>query len=283
MAWAKSRGVAVVVNQNGVAYPAWAGEFYPWFNEPMRRLIARADHVVYQSEFCRVGFGSLPRAGRGSERGVVESSKFGAIFAGEMCQNEGLTPPGGVRLLAMGTCHSFDRVRASLDCATELRKRGVDVTLTVAGELRWPGAADEVARFVEAGGLTEWVRFSPKFSQAEAPDLYRSADVLLHPKYKDPCPTVPIESLACGVPVVGSRSGGMPELVPEDCGVLVAVPDDWTRDHVPSAVGMADGVERIMADRDRYSEAARNWAVRSFDQRSWVDRHAEIFNEVRRG
>ncbi len=154
--------------------------------------------------------------------------------------------------------------------------------LTVAGELRWPGAAEDCARHAEAGGVTEQVRFLPKFSQAEAPDLYRSADVLLHPKYKDPCPTVPIESLACGVPVVGSRSGGMSELIPEDCGVLVEVPDDWTSDHVPDAAGMADGVERIMADREQFAAAARDWAVRSFDQRIWVDRHAEIFDEVRR-
>lgn len=278
--WAKRRGVAVVWNQNGVAYPAWAGEFYPWFNEPMRRLIARADHVIYQSEFCRACADRYLGAIDAPNEVLWNPVNVEKFSPGQMCQSEGPTPL--VRLLAMGTCHSFDRVRASVDCLLELRRRGVDVTLTVAGELRWPGAADECARYVEAAGVRERVRFLPKFSQAEAPEIYRSADVLLHPKYKDPCPTVPIESLACGVPVVGSRSGGMPELVPEQCGVLVDVPEDWTRDHAPSAEAMANGVERIMADRERYSRAAREWAVRSFDQRAWVDRHAEIFTEVKR-
>ncbi len=69
-----------------------------------------------------------------------------------------------------------------------------------------------------------------------APELYRAAHVVLHPKYKDPCPTVPIEAMACGVPVVGSRSGGTPELVSPDAGVLVDVEDVWTRD-VPAGSG----------------------------------------------
>ncbi len=188
----------------------------------------------------------------------------------------GLTP----RLLAMGTSHSFLRWRASVDCLVELVARGVDARLTVAGELRWAGAERQVAAYLERVGVGERVRFLPRFSQVEAPAIYRAADVLLHPKYKDPCPTVPIEAMACGVPVVGSRSGGMPELVPADCGVLVAVPDDWTQDHAPDAGGLADGVMTILKDRARFSSAARAWAVRSFDQRRWVDRHAEIFGEL---
>ncbi len=57
--WAKESGVPVVWNQNGVAYPAWCGDFYPWFNDPMRRCIELADRVVYQSEFCRRRLGSV--------------------------------------------------------------------------------------------------------------------------------------------------------------------------------------------------------------------------------
>ncbi|MGC1481312.1 MAG: glycosyltransferase family 4 protein [Chthoniobacterales bacterium] len=280
--WAKRAGVAVVWNQNGVAYPAWAGEFYPWFNEPMRRLIGRADFVVYQSAFCRESADRYLGEVDGPSEVLwnpVNLDRFCPGAEVSVGEQYGLTPP--VRLLAMGTCHSFDRVRASVDCLAELSRRGVDAELTVAGELRWSGAKAECASYVEAGEFGERVRFLPKFSQDEAPDLYRGADVLLHPKYKDPCPTVPIEALACGVPVVGSRSGGMPELVPDDCGVLVEVPDDWTRDHVPAAAGMADGVERVMAHRERFSVAAREWAVRSFDQRKWVDRHGGIFAEVR--
>ena len=47
------RGVPVVLNQNGVGYPGWAGERAEELNRPLRRALGAADHVLYQSEFCK--------------------------------------------------------------------------------------------------------------------------------------------------------------------------------------------------------------------------------------
>ena len=52
--WAKDRGVRFIWNQNGVAFPAWAGGSATAVNRPMAELLQLADFVVYQSEFCRV-------------------------------------------------------------------------------------------------------------------------------------------------------------------------------------------------------------------------------------
>jgi len=128
--------------------------------------------------------------------------------------------------------------------------------------------------------LRDHVRLLPRFTQAEAPELYRRAHVLLHPKYKDPCPTVPIEAMACGVPVVGSRSGGMPELVAPEAGRLVEVPGDWTRDHAPDAGRMAEAICEIMPKHEEFSRAARDRAVACFARENWVERHAEIFEAL---
>lgn len=272
VAWAKRQGVRFVWNQNGVAYPAWCGAGYPWFNEPMRRLRAQADHVVYQSEFCRQAAERyLGPAGAPAEIlwNPVDLAHFSPAAA---------PPPTHVwQLLAMGTNHAFYRVRASLDTLAALMRRGVSVRLTIAGEFRWPGGGGEVSAYVNRLGLRDQVRLRPRFTQAEAPEIYRRAHVLLHPKYKDPCPTVPIEAMACGVPVAGSRSGGLPELVSGSAGRLVEVPDDWTRDHAPGAEAAADAVAEIMQRHGDFAAAARARAVAHFDREKWVDRHGEIF------
>lgn len=275
VAWAKRRGVVFVWNQNGVAYPAWCGAGYPWFNEPMRRLIAQADHVVYQSAFCRdCADRYLDPVAAPAEVlwNPVDLARF--TPPAEM-------PPTNVwELLAMGTNHAFYRVKASLDALAALVRRGVSVRLTIAGEFRWDGGDAEVAAHLARTGLRDHVRLRPRFTQEEAPDLYRGAHVLLHPKYKDPCPTVPIEAMACGVPVVGSRSGGMPELVVGDAGRLIETPDDWTRDHAPDAEQVADAVVEIMRRPAEFGRAARDRAQGAFDRERWVDRHAEIFTEL---
>lgn len=51
--------------------------------------------------------------------------------------------------------------------------------------------------------------------------LYSDADVLINPTYEDTFPTVNIEALACGTPVITYRTGGSPEAVDENTGAVV--------------------------------------------------------------
>ena len=50
---ARRRGAPIVVNQDGVAYPGWAGDRTDELNVPLRRAVLAADHVVYQSAFSK--------------------------------------------------------------------------------------------------------------------------------------------------------------------------------------------------------------------------------------
>src|SRR5918999_671020 len=49
----RRRRIPVVVNQDGVGYPGWAGERTEEVNRPLRRALLSADHVLYQSEFSK--------------------------------------------------------------------------------------------------------------------------------------------------------------------------------------------------------------------------------------
>jgi phosphatidylinositol alpha-mannosyltransferase len=74
----------------------------------------------------------------------------------------------------------------------------------------------------------------------EVPERYRTATVSVLPSVHEAFGLVLVESLACGVPVVCSRSGGMPEIVTDDVG-RVAAPDDPVAlaEAVVSAVALA--------------------------------------------
>lgn len=55
----------------------------------------------------------------------------------------------------------------------------------------------------------------------ELVQLYSDADVLINPTYADTFPTVNLEALACGTPVITYKTGGSPEAVDEKTGVVV--------------------------------------------------------------
>jgi len=52
-----------------------------------------------------------------------------------------------------------------------------------------------------------------------------ASDVFCLPSYSEGCPNVVIEALSCGRPVVATAVGGVPELVKDDCGMLVPARD----------------------------------------------------------
>ena len=137
----------------------------------------------------------------------------------------------------------------------------------------------EAGEVLEASNVREHVELTGAFSQRDAPLLYRRADVLLHTKYNDPCPTAVLEALACGVPVVYSASGGTPELVGPAAGTGIPAPLDWERDHPPDPAALAAATLRVVERHGDHAAAARERALR-FDLERWVDRHRRVFEEL---
>ncbi len=62
-------------------------------------------------------------------------------------------------------------------------------------------------------------------NQKELAEIYSAADVFAIPTREDNFPTVNIESLACGTPVVTFKTGGSPEIIDKTCGSVVECND----------------------------------------------------------
>ena len=62
-------------------------------------------------------------------------------------------------------------------------------------------------------------------NQAELAEIYSAADVFANPTREENYPTVNMEALACGTPVVTFKTGGSPEIIDESCGSVVAYND----------------------------------------------------------
>jgi glycosyltransferase involved in cell wall biosynthesis len=267
---ARKRGAAVVWNQDGVAYRGWHGPGWSRVNEPLAEGVHAADYVFFQSEFCRVSSDLWLEARKGPAEVLPNPVDTEAFTPGERSERP-------LTLLLGGNQYQRYRLESALGALRLLP----DARLLVAGRLSWDPDPRRVRRELPAllEGVGDRVELLGTYSQAGAPALYRRADVLLHTKYNDPCPTVVLEAMACGVPVVYSRSGGTPELVGEEAGVGVEAPLDWERDHPPAPEELARAVERVRERLPDYAAAARERSLR-FDSKPWVDRHREVFGRL---
>jgi len=277
-ALAKRRGARLVWNQNGVAYPAWDPVSYRERNRPMARLLHAADCVLYQSAFCKRG-ADLYLGARSGRAEVLHNGVDTAAFTPAPA-----APTAGPRLLSAGTHAHRYRVATAIEALARVRRRRPGASLVVAGRLAWnpiPGAALREARELAARlGVASDVTFTGPYAPERAPELLRSADLLLHTQWNDACPSIVLEAMACGLPVVYSRSGGTPELVGDEAGIGVPCEESLEREIPPDPHALAEATLAVLDERPRFAAAARRRAVERFDLRPWLERHRRIFEEL---
>ena len=266
---ARRRSVPVVVNQDGVAYPGWAGDRTAELNDHYRRALAAADHVLYQSEFSKRSadeFLGEPPGGWEILPNAVDVSHFTPAEE---------PPAEGPVLLLGGDQTQKYRLDLGLRTFAHVLDTRPDAKLLVTGRLVF-----DAELLIDELGLQDRVELLGRYAQRDAPEIMRRAHLLLHTKVQDPCPSLVIEAMACGLPVVYPASGGTVELVGSDAGVGVAHPVGWERDEPPAPNELAAGVLRVLEDLPAYRAAARRRATDAFDVSPWLDRHEALFEEL---
>ena len=105
-------------------------------------------------------------------------------------------------------------------------------------------------------------------------NIYRSADVFVTPSLEDNLPNTIMEAMACGVPCVGFKVGGIPEEIDHQKNGYVAAYRD--------AEDLARGIHWVLqeADYEALSKAAVTKVSRSYSQQSVALKYTEVYNEA---
>lgn len=129
---------------------------------------------------------------------------------------------------------------------------------------------DSLEHEAELAGNRDNVFFAGHRSDVR--ELMKQADLFVLPTLFDALPTVIIEAMAAGLPIVASRTGGIPEMITsEETGILV---EPASEDELVSAC------ERIILDHDlakQLGRAARDSVERNFDLNVQVDRLLALY------
>ena len=119
------------------------------------------------------------------------------------------------KFLLLGVAYNWDH------------RKGVDVFARLAEELPsefqivMVGVKDEDSHKLP----DNIIKIRKTFNQKELAEIYSASDLFINPTREDNFPTVNIESLACGTPVLTYNTGGSPEALDVSCGSVVEKED----------------------------------------------------------
>jgi putative colanic acid biosynthesis glycosyltransferase len=109
-------------------------------------------------------------------------------------------------------------------------------------------------------------------STEELAELYTNATVFINPTHEDNFPTVNIEALACGAPVITYDTGGSPEAIDEQTGFAVKKGD---------ISGIVEAINKIkMNGRAHYTKLCRQRAVDYFNCEHRYQEYITLYNEM---
>ena len=274
----KKNKIPIVLNQNGVFYEAWyQGD---WQRENARMSVPHhlADYVFYQSKFCEEAANKYLGKRKGDSE-ILYNAVNTALFKPNKELFYQTDTPFIFLLTGQIDKHLYYRVESTIKALAAVIKEGLNAKLIISGGLDYDVTKSSKA-LIDELKINNSVKFTGPYKQEDAPSIYNYANAYIMTKHNDPCPNTVIEALSCGLPVLYSHSGGVPELVGNDAGIALECKKSWESVQTPCVKDICDGMLDIANRHEEMSNFARNRAIEKFDIKKWIKRHKIIFEKL---
>ena len=185
---------------------------------------------------------------------------------------------GALSIVCVGSFIEVKGHRHLIEACRLLRERGTDIRCHLVGG--GPGRAGIEAQAAKAGLNGRVVMHGP-LPRLDVARLMGEGDVVVQPSVptrrgsREGIPVSLMEGMACGLPAVGSRLSGIPELIDDGRNGLLVPPGD--------PVALANALDRIAREpglKARLGRAARETVLDSFDQSRNATRLLQFFQEA---
>ena len=180
----------------------------------------------------------------------------------------------GPLLVTGGRLHFFKGQRLAVSAFGRVAAARRDARLVVLGERNEfrDGLAEQAAEL----GVADRVSFPGFLERAAYHDVLAASDLFLNlSTYLDPFPTVNLEAMALGVPVVGTCFGGTPEAVVDGLGGQIVNPYD-EQGVAACALALLEDPER----RARLGQGGRERVAREFAVERMAREYEAIYAEL---
>lgn len=188
--------------------------------------------------------------------GLVDLDEFSpSINKGELRESMGISTSSLIILFA-GNLKKEKGVYELLESFKSLKRCMLDLKLQICGSgVEKAGIEKEILDMKLVDNVTLLGNIEP----SEMNKWMKASDIFVLPTYHEGMPNVVMEAMACGLPVVSTRVGGIPDAVGDSEGAILVEPENVNE--------LTEAMKKVLVDkglREKMCKAARQTAVRKF-------------------
>jgi teichuronic acid biosynthesis glycosyltransferase TuaC len=231
-------------------------EYGPMFHRRFLKIATGMDRVMATGARVARKLESVTRRPCQTIGGLVDLDSFCPVADKDHVRDELGLPRDAVVILFAGHVIEAKGVKELLEAYERIVAVHPGSILVMCGD----GALwQHVKRLVQLKGLGEKVLLPGAVVPAFMPAWMKASDIFVLPSHEEGMPNAVMEAMACGLPVVSTKVGGLPDALADTEGAILIEPRD--------AVGLADALLKVLTDgalRKRMSGAARRKAEDCF-------------------
>lgn len=270
--WNPEATLAFLAGARRVTILAHGNEVMPYDRNGLkawlrRRVLARARVVVCNSHFTETLVKKLVPAARTSILNpAIDADRFQPPMPMEEARRYlGLPPDKRIVLTVarLDPIKGHETVLNAMAQLSETERASLIYVIIGKGEM-----AERLAGIAHDQGLDHNVHFAGFVADDELPVWYGAADLFVLPSILDPdrrgmegFGMALTEAQAAGLPVIGTRSGGIPDAIREDEGGWLIAERD--------SAALSDHLRRLLSEPDVFAQQGRRGAERVRREMTW--------------
>jgi glycosyltransferase involved in cell wall biosynthesis len=219
--------------------------------------------------------------------GMWRSDKLLKIYNGiklapvtDMKKSEALTlrdelnlPQGNKIIITVARLSPMKGIEYLIQAAKQIKEERNDVTFIVVGDVAFDSERAykaELIQQVKDNGLEYDIHFLGL--RRDVPALLQQSDIFALPSVYDIFPTVILEAMSAGLPIVATDVGGVPEMINNEVGLLVPAQDE---------VALKEAILTVLAqDYKQLGKNGKDRVTRDFTSTTYVSRTVAVYEEM---
>lgn len=179
------------------------------------RGLKKADRIITISEYSKsdiIRHVEYPEDQISIAPPAVDHSSYYVNRNREIVKRFGIKDTEKV-ILYVGSEQPRKNVPFLLEALSQLKKKLPEIKLLKIGTPQVPGVREKLLKLIETLGLQQEVIFAGYVSESDLTKYYNAANLFVFPTLYEGFGLPPLESMACGTPVISSNVTSLPEVV----------------------------------------------------------------------